>query len=84
MHFWIGKISGFVFWKGSLKDYKLTYRLPTAIFFYALIGPFPVAIVLFFTVQAFTIINMALLVALMAFSIYSALTWRIDHKPQHS
>ncbi|MGD0450670.1 MAG: hypothetical protein ABSA79_06405 [Candidatus Bathyarchaeia archaeon] len=72
------------FGKRSLKDYKLTYKLPTAIFFYALIGPFPVAILLISTVQAITIPKIAVTLVLAILSVYSALTWRTNHKLQNS
>lgn len=73
------------------EDYRLctlgnavskTTNIPTAIFFYTLVGPFPSAILLISTVQAFTILKFAVLFALIIFSVYSALT--LAHKPQTS
>jgi hypothetical protein len=82
--FGLGRLSALYFGKRSLKDYKHTYRLPTSIFFYTLVGPFPAAILLISTVQAFTILKFAVLFALIIFSVYSALTWRTNHKLQNS
>jgi hypothetical protein len=75
--FGLGRLAALYFGKRSLKDYKYNYKLPTAIFFYALIGPFPAVVSLFYTVQAFTIPKMAVTIILLALSIYSALTWRV-------
>jgi hypothetical protein len=55
---------------------RLNYKLPTALFFYALIGPFPAAILLISTIQAFTILKAAVLIILWALSVYSASTWK--------
>jgi len=77
----LGRLYALYFGKRSLKDYKYTYRLGTAIFFYVLIGPFPAAILLISTVQAFTILKTAVLICLVTISLYSALTWRISRKP---
>jgi hypothetical protein len=75
--FGLGRLAALYFGKRTLKDYKYSYKLPTAIFFYALIGPFPAAVSLFYTVQAFTIPKMAITIILLVLSIYSALTWRV-------
>jgi hypothetical protein len=76
----MGRIAVFYFGKRSLKDYKKTYGLPIAIFFFILLGPFPAAISLFSTVQSFTILKVVFFAALLSISIYSALTWRITNK----
>jgi hypothetical protein len=72
----LGRLSALYFGKRSLKDYKQTYGSAVAIFFYTLIGPFPAAFLLVSTVQSFTIFKIVVLVCLLVFSIYSALTWR--------
>jgi hypothetical protein len=72
----MGRLAALYFGKRSLKDYKYTYKLPTAIFFYALIGPFPAAFTLYLTVQAFTIPKAVISCLLLAFCVFSALTWR--------
>jgi hypothetical protein len=64
------------FGKRSLKDYKYNYGLPVAIFFYIFIGPFPAAVVLVSTVQAFNVLKTAVFVVLLALSVFSAQTWR--------
>ena len=74
--FGLGRLSALYFGKRNLKDYKQTYGIATAIFFYALIGPFPAAILLLSTIQTFTIFKMAVLLSLIIILVYSALTWR--------
>ncbi len=71
----MGRLAALYFGKRSLKDYKHTYKLGTAIFFYALIGPFPAVIALVSTIQAFSTLKAGLLIVLFALSVYSALTW---------
>jgi len=78
--FGMGRIAALYFGKRSLKDYKETYRLPTAVFFYVLLGPFPAAVLLVSTVQAFDILKIVALVCLLVFSVCSGLTWRTTHK----
>ena len=73
----LGRLAALFFGNRSLKDYKYTYRLSTAIFFYALIGPLPAAILAVSTVQTFALSKTAVLLCLLAFSIYSGLTWRV-------
>ena len=82
--FGLGRLAALYFGKRSLKDYKYNYKLPTAIFFYAFIGPFPAAILLAYTIQAFSILKIAVLLVLVIFSVYSALTWRSNIKPDIS
>jgi hypothetical protein len=72
----MGRLAALYFGKRSLKDYKYNYKLPTAIFFYALIGPFPAAFALFSFVQDFTVLRAAVFVCLLALTVYSGLTWR--------
>jgi hypothetical protein len=74
--FGMGRLAALYFGKRSLKDYKYNYHLPAAIFFYLFIGPFPAAVMLVSTVQAFTILKAGVLVALLLISFYSASTWR--------
>jgi hypothetical protein len=73
--FGMGRIAALYFGKRSLKDYKQTYRLPTALFFYAFLGPFPAAVLLAATVQSFPVLNVVVLGCLLAFSMASASTW---------
>lgn len=82
--FGLGRLSALYFGKRSLKDYKQTYRLGTAIFFYALIGPFPAAVLLISTIQVFAVTKIAVLLCLLLASIYRALTWRTTQKLQKS
>ena len=82
--FGLGRLSALYFGKRSLKDYKYNYRLGTAIFFYALIGPFPAAILLASTVQVFTVVKIGVFLCLLMISIFSALTWRTTRKLQPS
>jgi hypothetical protein len=76
----LGRIAALYFGKRSLKDYKYNYGLPVAIFFYLLLGPFPAAVLLVSTVQAFTVLKAWVAVVLLLISVYSALTWRIRPK----
>lgn len=78
--FGMGRIAALFFGKRSLKDYKETYGLPTAIFFYVLLGPFPAAFLIVSLVQAFEVAKIVVLVCLVIFSLYSGLTWRPSHK----
>ena len=76
----LGRLSALYFGKRSLKDYKKTYGIATAVFFYALIGPFPVVILLISTVQTFSVSKIVVLICLLTISLYSALTWRPTRK----
>jgi len=76
--FGMGRLAALYFGKRSLKDYKHNYHLPVAIFYYLLIGPFPAAILLTYTIQAFTVPKIVVLPCLIAFSTFSALTWRTN------
>jgi hypothetical protein len=73
--FGMGRLAALYFGKRSLKDYAKTYRLPVAMFYYILIGPFPAAVLLISVVQAFTLLKAAILIFLLALSVYSGLTW---------
>ena len=72
----MGRLAALYFGKRILKDYKYSYKLPTAIFFSLFIGAFPAAFALFSTLQSFTIVKAVVFVVLLAFSFYSGLTWR--------
>ena len=75
-----GRLAALYFGKRSLKDYKQTYGIATAIFFYVLLGPFPAAVLLISTFQAFSILKTVVLLGLLAVSVYSGLTWRNPQK----
>jgi hypothetical protein len=72
----MGRLAALYFGKRNLKDYKQTYHLPVAIFYYALIGPLPAAILLASTVEVFSVAKIAVSLCLIAISLFSALTWR--------
>ncbi len=74
--FGMGRLAALYFGKRSLKDYKHTYHLTTALFFYALIGLFPTALAIIFVVQMFTILKLIVAIILVVFTTYSATTWR--------
>jgi hypothetical protein len=79
----MGRLAALYFGKRILKDYKYSYKLPTAIFFTTYIGAFPAAFALYSTVTDFTVIKAAISAALFALTIYSGLTWRTKKaKPQ--
>jgi hypothetical protein len=74
--FGLGRLAALYFGKRSLKDYKYTYGLPVAIFFYIFVGPFPAAVLLVSTFQTFNLLKVVVFVVLLALSVFSALTWR--------
>jgi hypothetical protein len=76
----LGRLAAVYFGKRSLKNYKETYGLAVAIFYYALLGPFPAAILIFSTVEAFGVAKIVVLTSLLVLSIFSALTWRTSKK----
>ena len=78
--FGLGRIAALYFGKRSLKDPKESYGMASAVFFYALLGPFPAAILLISTVQAFAVLKILVLLGLLAISLYSGLTWRTTRK----
>ncbi len=77
----MGRLAALYFGKRIFKDYKYNYKLPTAIFFTLYIGAFPATFALYSAVTDFTVIKAAVFVALLVFTIYSALTWR-PRKPK--
>ena len=76
----MGRLAALYFGKRIFKDYKYSYKLPTAIFFSLLIGAFPAAFALFSMLQNFTVIKAAIFLVLLALTIYSGLTWRTTKK----
>jgi hypothetical protein len=74
--FGMGRLAALYFGERSLKDYKHTYHLTTALFFYALIGLFPAALAIIFAIQMFTILKLIIAIILVVHTTYSATTWR--------
>ncbi|HKM60727.1 MAG TPA: hypothetical protein VJY36_07650 [Candidatus Bathyarchaeia archaeon] len=72
----MGRLAALYFGKRIFKDYKYSYKLPTAIFFTLFIGAFPAVFALFSAFQNFTIVKAVVFVVLLALTIYSGLTWR--------
>jgi hypothetical protein len=72
----MGRLAALYFGKRIFKDYKYNYKMPTAIFFTIYIGTFPATFALYSAVTNFTVVKAAVFVALLAFTIYSGLTWR--------
>jgi len=72
----MGRLAALYFGKRIFKDYKYNYKLPTAIFFTLYIGAFPVTFALYSAVIDFTVVKAAVFLVLLAFTIYSGLTWR--------
>ena len=77
----IGRLAALYFGRRIFKDYKYNYKLPTAIFYTLYIGAFPATFALYSAIIDFTVIKAAVFVALLVFTIYSALTWR-PRKPK--
>ena len=78
----MGRLAALYFGRRIFKDYKYSYKLPTAIFFTLYIGGFPAAFALYSVIVDFTAIKAAVFVALLVFTTYSALTWR-PRKPKN-
>ncbi len=76
----LGRISALFFGKRSLKDPKESYGMPSAIFFNALLGPFPAIFLFISIVQSFTIFKIVVLFGLLTISLYSILSWRTTRK----
>jgi hypothetical protein len=78
----MGRLAALYFGRRIFKDYKYNYKLPTAIFFTLYIGAFPAAFTVYSAIVDFTVIKAAVFVVLLAFTIYSALTWRTKKSSQ--
>ena len=72
----MGRLAALYFGRRIFKDYKYSYKLPIAIIFTLFIGAFPAAFALYSAIADFTAIKMGLLAVLLAFTIFSATTWR--------
>jgi len=72
----MGRLAALYFGRRIFKDYKYSYKLPTAIFFSLYIGAFPATFALYSAIANFTVTKAAVFVVLLAFTIFSALTWR--------
>jgi hypothetical protein len=71
-----GRIAALYFGRRIFKDYKYNYKLPGAIFFTLYIGAFPAAFAVYSTIADYTLIKAVVTGALLAFTVYSASTWR--------
>jgi hypothetical protein len=72
----MGRLAALYFGKRIFKDYKYNYKLPTAILFTLYIGAFPATFALYSAVIDFTVVKALVFGVLLAFTIYSGLTWR--------
>ncbi len=72
----MGRLAALYFGRRIFKDYKYNYKLPGAIFFTIYIGGFPAAFAAYSAITNFTALKAAVLTVLLAFTIFSALTWR--------
>ena len=77
----MGRLAALYFGKRIFKDYKYSYKLPTAIIFTLYIGAFPAAFAIYSAIIDFTFIKAVVFVALLALTIYSGLTWRTKKRP---
>ena len=77
----MGRLAALYFGRRIFKDYKYSYKLPTAIFFTLFIGAFPAAFALYSAIADFTVVKTALAAVLLAFTIFSATTWRTKKRP---
>lgn len=71
-----GRLAALYFGRRIFKDYKYNYKLPTAIFFTLYIGAFPASFALYSSIVDFTEVKAAIFMVLLAFTVFSALTWR--------
>jgi hypothetical protein len=76
-----GRLAALYFGRRIFKDYKYNYKLPTAIFYTLFIGAFPAAFALYSAFANFTVAKTALFAVLLAFTIFSASTWRTKKRP---
>jgi hypothetical protein len=72
----MGRLAALYFGRRIFKDYQYNYKLPGAIFFTLYIGAFPAAFALYSSLIDFTVVKAAMFVVLLAFTIFSATTWR--------
>jgi len=77
----MGRLAALYFGRRIFKDYKYSYKLPTAIFFTLFIGAFPAAFALYSAITDFTTVKAALFAVLLAFTLFSASTWRTKKRP---
>jgi hypothetical protein len=76
-----GRISALFFGKRSLKDPKESYGMASAVFFYALLGPFPAVLSFVSTIQMFTVFKLLVSLCLLTITVFSGLTWRKTIEP---
>jgi hypothetical protein len=72
----MGRLAALYFGRRIFKDYKYNYKLPGAIFFTLYIGAFPAAFAAYSAITNFTAIKAVIFAVLLAFTVFSALTWR--------
>jgi len=72
----MGRLAALYFGKRIFKDYKYSYKLPTAIIFTLYIGAFPATFALYSALIDFTVVKAVVFVVLLAVTIYSGQTWR--------
>ena len=72
----MGRLAALYFGRRIFKDYKYNYKLPGAIFFTLYVGAFPAAFALYSTIADYSLIKAVVTAALLAFTVYSASTWR--------
>jgi hypothetical protein len=77
-----GRLSAWFFGKRELKDLNNKSALVLVALVYCLLAPIPIAFLTFSVTLAFAVSKVAVLLCLLAFSVYSALTWRKPHSPQ--
>jgi hypothetical protein len=77
----MGRLAALYFGRRIFKDYKYSYKLPTAIFFMLFIGAFPAAFAIYSTIIDFAVVKTALAAVLLALTIFSASTWRTKKRP---
>jgi hypothetical protein len=71
-----GRLSGWFFGKRSTKDLRNKGGLVMIAIIYCLIALIPISLLAFFILQAFSVLKFAVLIGVLAFSLYSIATWR--------
>jgi fatty acid desaturase len=71
-----GRLSAWFFGKRSNKDTRNKGGLAMVVIIYGLLAVIPAALLAFLILQSFSALKVAALISVLAFSLYSAATWR--------
>jgi len=71
-----GRLSAWFFGKRSNKDTRNKGGLAMVVIIYGLLAVIPAALLAFLILQSFSVLKIAALIGVLAFSLYSVATWR--------